>query len=192
MDALQKRTNSFWTLSWLPHGCSAKTDGIFLDVNMAATWMLCKNGRTLSGRYHGCHMDALQKRTDSLWTFTWLPHGCSAKTDELFLDVIMVVTWMLCKNGRSLSGRYHGCHMDALQNWTESLWTLTWLPHGCFLAKNGVITTRDCESIVTLRTKGESPVNMQSTRLFQHKTRSKTAKTRVLDPRRAKILRKQN
>ena len=52
MDALEKRTESFWTLTWLPYGCSAKTDGIFLDVNMVAIWMLCKNGRTLCGRYN--------------------------------------------------------------------------------------------------------------------------------------------
>ena len=138
MEALQKRTESFWTLTWLPHGCSAKTDGLFVDVNMAATWMLCKNGRTLSGRYHGCHMDALQKRTESFWTLTWLLHGCSARTEEHFLDVIMVVTWMLSKNGRTLCGRSHGCHMDALQKRTNSFWTLSWLSHGCSAKTDGV------------------------------------------------------
>ena len=161
-----KRTEPFWTLSWLPHGCSAKTDGLVVDVsmvaawmlcktdglvvdvNMVATWMLCKNGRSLSGREHDCHMDALQNRTESFWTLTWLPHGCSAKTDGLVVDVSMVAawifcktdglvvdvnmvaTWMLCKNGRSLSGREHDCHMDALQDRAESFWTLTWLPRG--------------------------------------------------------------
>ena len=153
MDALQKRTESFWTLTWLSHGCRtdsfwtltwlphvcfAKTDGAFLHVNTVATWMLGKNGRSLSGRYHGCHMDALQKRTECFWTLTWLPHGCSAKTDGVFLDVNMVVTWMLCKNGRSFSGCYHGCHMDALQKRTESFWTLTGLPHGCFAKTDGL------------------------------------------------------
>ena len=209
MDALQKRTDSLWTLPWLPHECSAKTDGVvvdiimvatwilcqtgglFVDVITVATWMLCKNGRSLCGRYHGCHMDALQKRKESFWTLSWLPRGCSAKTDGLFVDIIMVATWMLCENGRSLCGRYHGCHMDALQKRKESFWTLSWLPHGCFLAKNGVIKTRVCESIETLRKSGESPVKMQSRRLFQHITRSKTAKTRVLDPGRAKKMRKQ-
>ena len=155
MDALQKRTDSLWTLSWLPHGCSAKTDGVFVDVVMVATWMLCKNGRE----------DALQKRKESFWTLSWLPHGCFAKNGR---SLFWMLTWM-----------------DALQKRTESLWTLTWLPHGCFLAKNGVIKTRVCESIETLRKNGESPVKMQLKRLFQHKTRSKTAKTPVLDPRRA-------
>ena len=104
MDALQKRTESLWTITWLPHGCGAKADGVFVDIN------------------NGCHMDALQKRTESLWTLTslphgfsaktteflwtltWLPQGCSAKTDGVFVDVIMFATWMLCKNGRSLCG----------------------------------------------------------------------------------------
>ena len=72
-----------------------KTDGVFVDVNMVATWMLCKNGRSLSERYQGCHMDALQKRTESLWTLTWLPQGCSAKTGGVFVDINMVATWML-------------------------------------------------------------------------------------------------
>ena len=30
------------------------------DVNRVATWMLCGNGRSLSGHYHGRHMDALR------------------------------------------------------------------------------------------------------------------------------------
>ena len=77
-----------------------KTDGAFLDVTMVATWMLCKNGQNLSGRYHGCHMDALQKRKESFWTLTWLPHGCSARTDGVSLDVIMFATWMLSGKDR--------------------------------------------------------------------------------------------
>ena len=99
---LQTRTESFWTLSWLTHGCPAKngrsvcgcyhgchmdalqkTDGVYLDVIMVATWMHCKTGRSLCG------------------TLTWLPHGCSAKTDGVFVDVIMAATWMLSGKERS-------------------------------------------------------------------------------------------
>ena len=69
---LGERTEFVWTLSWLAHGCSVGTDGICLDVIMVGAWMLCGNGRSLSGRYHGWHMDAL---------------------------------WH-CGNGRNLSGRY--------------------------------------------------------------------------------------
>ena len=66
----------------LPHGCSAKTDGVFVDVNMVATWMLCKNGRSLSERYQ----------------LSGMPHGCSAKTGGVFVDTNMVAAWMLCGN----------------------------------------------------------------------------------------------
>ena len=98
---------------------------------MVGTWMLCGNGRSLSGRYHGWHMDALWERSEFVWTLSWLAHGCSVGTDGVCLDVIMVGTWMLCGNGRSLSGRYHGWHMDALWERTEFVWTLSWLGHGC-------------------------------------------------------------
>ena len=54
---------------------------------MVSPWMLCVNGRGLSGRYHGWPMDALRERMGS------------------DLDVIMVGPWMLCVNGRGLSGR---------------------------------------------------------------------------------------
>ena len=75
---------------------------------MVGTWMLCGNGRSMSGRYHGWHMDALWERMEYVWTLSWLAHECSVGTDVVCLDVIMVGTWMLCGNGRSLSGRYHG------------------------------------------------------------------------------------
>ena len=114
MDALWERTQFVWTLSWLAHGCSVGTDGVCLDVIMVGTWMLCGNGRSLSGRYHGWHMDALWERTEFVWTLSWLAHGCSVGTDGVCLGVIMAGTWMLCGNGRSLSGRYHGWHMDAV------------------------------------------------------------------------------
>ena len=59
--------NARSTLTWLPHGCCAKTDGVFVAVIRVATWMLCK-------------------------------------TDGVFVDVNMVATWMRCKSGRSLCG----------------------------------------------------------------------------------------
>ena len=131
MDALWERTEFVWTLSWLAHGCSVGTDGIWLNVIMVGTWMLCGNGRSLSGRYHGWHMDALWERTEFAWTLSWLAHGCSMGTDGVCLDVIMVGTWMLCGNGRSWSGRYHARHMDALWERTEFVWNVimvgTWM-----------------------------------------------------------------
>ena len=49
-----------------------------LDVIMVGPWMLCVNGRGLSGRYHCWPMDAPHERMGSEWTFSWLAHGCSA------------------------------------------------------------------------------------------------------------------
>ena len=46
------------------------------------------------------------------------------------MDVIMVGTWMHCRNGWSLWERYQGCHMDALWEWIEFVGTSSWLPHG--------------------------------------------------------------
>ena len=63
---------------------------VCLDVIMVGTWMLSGNGRSLSGRYHGWHMDALWERTEFVWTLSWLAHGCSVGTDGVCLDVIMV------------------------------------------------------------------------------------------------------
>ena len=80
---------------------------------MVRTWMLCGSAASLSGRYHGWHMDALWERTEFVWTLSWLAHGCSVGTDGVCLDVIMVGTWMLCGSAASLSGRYHGWDMDA-------------------------------------------------------------------------------
>ena len=104
---------------------------------MVGTWVLCGNGRSSSGRYHGWHMGALWERMEFVWTLSWLAHGCSVGrdgiwsahgcsvgTDGVRLDVIMVGTWVLCGNGRNLSGRYHGWHMDALWERTEFVWTL--------------------------------------------------------------------
>ena len=52
-------------------------------------------------------MDALRKQMGTEWTLSWLGHGCSAKTDEVWVDVIMVGTWMLCETAWGLGGRYH-------------------------------------------------------------------------------------
>ena len=120
------------------HGRHVATDGVRLDVIMVGTWMLCWNGRNLSGRYHGWHMGALWERTEFVWTLSWLAHGCSVGTDGVRLDVIMVGTWMLCWNGRNLSGRYHGWHMGALWERTEFVWTLSWLAHGCSVGTDGI------------------------------------------------------
>ena len=143
MDVMWQRMEFVWTLSWLAHGCSVGTDGICLDVIMTGTWVLCGNGRSSSGCYHGWHMGALWERMEFVWTLSWLAYGCSVGTDGICLDVIMVGTWVLygngrsssahyhdwymwvlCGNGRNLSGRYHGWHMDALWERTEFVWTL--------------------------------------------------------------------
>ena len=120
MDALWERTDFVWTLSWLAHGCFVGTDGVCRDVIVVGTWMLCGNGRSFSGHYHGWHMDALRERPELVWTLSWLAHGCFAGTDGVCLDVIMVTTWMLCGNGRSLRGRS------------------PWLEHGCSAGTDGV------------------------------------------------------
>ncbi|CAE7201812.1 unnamed protein product, partial [Symbiodinium sp. CCMP2592] len=61
--ALRNWTGSEWTLTWLAHECSAYSDGVCVDVDMAALnvagpWMLCDIG------------------LGSEWTLTWLAHGC--------------------------------------------------------------------------------------------------------------------
>ena len=137
------------------HGCSAGTEGVTLDAIMVGTWMLCGNGQTLSGRYHGWHMDASWERTESVGTLSWLAHGCFVGKDGVCLDAIMVGTWMLRGNGRTLSGRYHGCHgvvgtagvcLDVIMVTT---WMLCgngrslcgrcpWLEHGCSAGRDGV------------------------------------------------------
>ena len=130
MDALWERTEFFWTLSGLPHGCAGETDGVCGDVNMVGTWMLCANGQSLSGRYHGWHLDALRKRTEFVWTLSWSAHGCSVVAFGVCGDVNMVGTWVLCGNGGSLWGCYHGWHMGALWQRTEFVGMLAWLAHG--------------------------------------------------------------
>ena len=113
MDALQERMGSGWTISWLGHGCSPRTDGV-------GTWILSKNGWGLGGRYHGWDMDALAERMGSGWTISWLGHGCSGRTDGVWVDDIMVGTWMLWQNG-----------------WGSG-WTISWLGHGCSGRTDGV------------------------------------------------------
>ena len=138
---------SGWTISWLGHGCSGRTDGVWVDDIMVGTWMLWQSGWGLGGRYHGWDMDALAERMRSGWTISWLGHGCSGRTDGVWVDDIMVGTWMLRQNGWGLGGRYHGWDMDALaermrgryHGWDMdalaermgSGWTMPWLGHGC-------------------------------------------------------------
>ena len=47
-------------------------------------------------------------------------HGYSVGMDRVCGNVIMVATWMLCRNRWSLWERYQGCHMDALREWMKS------------------------------------------------------------------------
>ena len=61
------------------------TDGVCGDVIMLGIWMLCENGRSLSGPYdHGRRMDALWERTEFVWTSSWLTHGCSAVAEGAY------------------------------------------------------------------------------------------------------------
>ena len=84
------------------------------------------------------------ERMGSGWTLSWLGHGCSGRTirtDGVWVNVIMVGTWMLWQNGWGLGGRYHGWDMDALAERSERMgsgWTLSWLGHGCSGRADGV------------------------------------------------------
>ena len=62
------------------------TDGVCVDVIMVGTWMLCRDGWSL---YHGWDMGAMWERMESVWTSSWLRHGCSVGTDGVCVDVIM-------------------------------------------------------------------------------------------------------
>ena len=42
------------------------------------------------------------------WTISWLGPGCSGRTDGVWVDDIVVGTWMLWQNTWDLGGRYHG------------------------------------------------------------------------------------
>ena len=114
LAALAERMRSGWTISWLGPGCSGRTDGVWVDDTMVGTWMLWQNGWGLGGRYHGWDLDALAERMGSGWTISWLGPGCSGRTDAVWVDDIMVGTWMLWQNGWGLGGRYHDWELDAL------------------------------------------------------------------------------
>ncbi|CAE7238208.1 unnamed protein product [Symbiodinium sp. KB8] len=122
---------------------------------MVGTWMLRGSGRSLSGRYHGWHMDALWERTEFVWMLSWLAHGCFVGTDGLCRDVIMVAMalWERPEFVWTLSWLPHGCfvetdgvcvdvvhgwNMDVLREGTEFLWALPWLAHGCSAGTAGV------------------------------------------------------
>ena len=148
-------------------GCSGRTDGVWVDDIMVGTWMLWQNGWDLGGRYHGgtwmlwqngCglggryhgwDLDALAERMGSGWTISWLGPGCSGRTDGVWVDDIMVGTWMLWQNGWGLGGnhdivhdimvgtwmlwqngcglggRYHGWDLDALAERMGFGWTIS-------------------------------------------------------------------
>ena len=40
------------TLSCFVYGCSARTDGVRVDVIVVCPWLLCENGWRLDGHYH--------------------------------------------------------------------------------------------------------------------------------------------
>ena len=115
---------------------------VSVDFLMLGTWMLCANGWSLRGRYHGWDTWMLCANGWSL-RGRYHSHGCSAQTDGVCEDAVMLGTWMLCANGWSLRGQYHGwdklrangwslqgrCHawdMDALRKRMESARTLSW------------------------------------------------------------------
>ena len=77
------------------------------DVVSAGPWMLCENGWSLGGR------------------FSWLAHGCCARTDGPWVDVIMVGPWMLCESGVWVDNIMVGPH--ALRERMESGWALSCL-----------------------------------------------------------------
>ena len=88
---------------------------------MVGPWMLCVNGWGLSGRYHGWPMDALRARMGLSGRYHGSHMDALREWMEADLDAIMVGTWMLCGNGRSL------------------IWTLSaWLAHGCSAGMDGV------------------------------------------------------
>ena len=90
--------------------------------------MLWQNGWGLGGRYHGWDTDALAEPMGSGWT----------RTDGVWVDVIMVGTWMLWQNRWGLGGRYHSWDTDALAERMGSGWTLSWSGHGCSGRTDGV------------------------------------------------------
>ena len=80
--------------------------------------MLCLNGWSWGGRYHGSGMDAVRERMESV------PAWMLCMKDGVGLDFISVPAWMLCASGWGRSGRYHGPGMDALREQMGSGWTI--------------------------------------------------------------------
>ena len=149
MDDLWKRMESVWTSSWLGHGCCVEADGICVDVITVGTGMLGGNGWGFCGPDHGWDMDPLWERMQSVWTLSWLGHGCcvgtdgvawtlswlghgcSVGTDGVCVDVIMAGTWKLWT--RMELSVDHGWDMGARWKRMESVWTSSWLGNGCFV-----------------------------------------------------------
>eukprot|EP00439_Symbiodinium_sp_Y106_P075109 s1559_g14.t2 len=122
-----------WDLGGRYHG-----GAVWVDDIMVGTWMLWQDGWGLGGRYHGWDLDALAERMGSGWTISWLGPGCSGRSDGVWVDDIMVGTWMLWQNGCGLGGRYHGWDLDALAERMRSGWTISWLGPGCSGRTDGV------------------------------------------------------
>ena len=84
----------------LGHGCSGRTDGVWVDDIMVGTWMLWQNGWGLGGRYHGWDMDALAERMGSPglggryhgWDMVLWQNGWGHR---VWVDDTMVGTWLL-------------------------------------------------------------------------------------------------
>ena len=89
-----------------------------MDVITVSAWMLCLNGWSWGGRYHGSGMDAVRERMESV------PAWMLCMKDGVGLDFISVPAWMLCASGWGRSGRYHGPGMDALRERMGSGWTI--------------------------------------------------------------------
>ena len=67
------------------------------------------------GRYHGGDMHALRERMGYEWMLSRLGHGCSAKTDGVWVDAIIVGKWCCAKTD--------GVCVDVIMVGTRMLWT---------------------------------------------------------------------
>ena len=98
-----------------------RTDGVWVDVVMVGTWMLWQNGWGLGGRYHGWEFDALAERMGSGWTLSWFGHGCSGRTDGVWVDAIRYHGWDMGALAKRMgSGRVDVINMDALWQYVNT------------------------------------------------------------------------
>ncbi|CAE7872304.1 unnamed protein product [Symbiodinium microadriaticum] len=90
MDVLADRMRYGWTLSWSGHGCSGRTDGVWVDVIMVGTWMLWQKGRSLWERYQSWLGHGYSVGPDGVCgTLSRLGYGCCVGTDGVCVNVIM-------------------------------------------------------------------------------------------------------